>query len=207
MRSAPLPRRTPLARHTPPKRKTPLQAKPFSSKVPLVGSLVASLRRAPMRRKAPKAATVAEKAHLDAVQALGCLVCGAPALIHHVRSLNGIRMTRNHAFVLPLCWGHHSADSPTGFHAGSRSWQELHGSEAVLLDRVSARLGGSKVPAWAPCADCGEMVCAIHACHTGDSGCECPGTEVWDEIGLDPYAEGGRLTPEALQTLIEVTHG
>jgi len=154
-----------------------------------------------MKRKDRPRHTAAEQVHLDAVQRLGCLVCGAPALIHHVRSLAGVRITRNHRLVLPLCWAHHSADSPVGFHAGSKPWQVRHGSEADLLALVSVRLG-PRYPAWAPCEDCGEFVCAIHGCHTGE--CYCPGTEVWDLLGIDPYSAGGNLAPAVLQALVMV---
>jgi hypothetical protein len=94
---------------------------------------------------AKKPPTKSERAHLDAVSELGCLVCRAmgywsPALIHHVRTIQGQRITRNHAYVLPLCPMHHSADYKTGFHTGSRSWQRLHGSEESLLELVQQLL-------------------------------------------------------------------
>ena len=90
---------------------------------------------------AKKAATARERAHMDAVAAIGCLICRrigtySPALIHHVRSINGQRITRNHMLVIPICWRHHSADSPDGFHHGSKPWQAAHGTEAELLEEV-----------------------------------------------------------------------
>ena len=90
--------------------------------------------------------TKRERDHMDAVAALGCIACKnlglgfSPALIHHVRSLNGQRITRNHMLVLPLCCGHHSADSENGFHHGTRTWQTIHGAEAHLLEEVQALL-------------------------------------------------------------------
>ena len=89
--------------------------------------------------------TQAERRHLDAVASLGCIVCRhmglySPALIHHVRTVNGKRITRNHAYVLPLCPRHHAAYYPTGFHAGSRTWQEQHGTEESLMEEVAGLL-------------------------------------------------------------------
>jgi hypothetical protein len=97
--------------------------------------------RKPMKRKARPRHTAAEQAHLDAVQALGCLVCRGVAEIHHVRSLRGVRIRRNHMLVLLLCPTHHRT-GPEGvaFHAGSREWQRIHGSEESLLAVVDQRL-------------------------------------------------------------------
>lgn len=98
--------------------------------------------RKPMRRKARPAHTKAEQAHLDAVQGLGCLVCHRDAEIHHVRSIKGKRIKRNHMLVLPLCPEHHRVEGGfgIGFHAGSARWQEIHGDEEGLLAFVSFRL-------------------------------------------------------------------
>ena len=60
-----------------------------------------------------KAATVAEKRHMAAVEALGCIVkdmwCGGRTTIHHVR-LGGAK--RDHMRVLPLCQLHHQEGRP-----------------------------------------------------------------------------------------------
>ena len=83
---------------------------------------------------------------MDRVAGLGCIACRnlfhtfSPSLIHHVRTLNGQRITRNHMLVLPLCHAHHSADSENGFHHGSRTWQSIHGTEAELLEEVRGLL-------------------------------------------------------------------
>ena len=59
-------------------------------------------------------------------------------------------------------------------------------------------------PAWEICEDCGEMWCNVHATHTGDFDCDCPGIEDWEMLGIDPYEAGGDLTPEELKARLEV---
>lgn len=93
-----------------------------------------------------------------------------------------------------------------GFHAGSETWQTIHGSESSLLIRVAKLLNPDGKPAWVVCEDCGEMLCNIHDCHTFDGYCDCPELGVWDLIGLDPYASGGALSSEALQSLVKVVY-
>ena len=91
--------------------------------------------------------TKAEKAHLDAVAALGCWICSkagypdTPAEINHVRTYGGRRIKRNHLLVLPLCPFHHRT-GPHGhaFHAGSREWQRRYGTETQLLAEVYTAL-------------------------------------------------------------------
>jgi len=65
------------------------------------------LRRSPMRRTRRKAATAEERRHLQAVAAMGCLVCGEPATVHHVTSDGYKRLDRTHRRVTPLCPVHH----------------------------------------------------------------------------------------------------
>ena len=43
----------------------------------------------------------------DAVAALGCLVCGAPAQLHHPREGVGAGQRESDWCVVPLCKGHH----------------------------------------------------------------------------------------------------
>lgn len=44
---------------------------------------------------------------MDRVASLGCLVCGAPATVHHVTSDGYQRCARSHRRVAPLCPRHH----------------------------------------------------------------------------------------------------
>ena len=62
--------------------------------------------------------------HLDRVAAMGCLVCGGPAEVHHERT--GHR-ARDDSYVVPLCPLHHR-DGAVGFHGlGSASaFRDMH---------------------------------------------------------------------------------
>jgi len=75
------------------------------------------------------------KKRLTQVAELGCLVCGGPAEIHHVRLEPG--MPRDDDKVIPLCPRHHrSGGHGVAIHAGKKTWEEQHGTEAVLLTWV-----------------------------------------------------------------------
>ncbi|NBN61582.1 DUF968 domain-containing protein [Proteus sp. G2639] len=89
-----------------------------------------------------KSKTKEEKKWLSDVAELGCICCrnmgfGASlAEIHHVRTGRGMAQRASHTDVLPLCPPHHRACYETGFHASPKSWQEIHGSEAELLEQT-----------------------------------------------------------------------
>ncbi|WP_295802160.1 Ref family recombination enhancement nuclease [uncultured Microbulbifer sp.] len=89
----------------------------------------------------------AESEHLDAVAALGCIVCRnlelgeTPAEIHHIRSGQG-RKRATHFEVIPLCPHHHRLGGyGEAFHAGPQIWQKRFGPEEVLLQQVRIELG------------------------------------------------------------------
>jgi hypothetical protein len=94
--------------------------------------------------------TKAERAHMEAVQALGCIVCRTthegyvPAEIHHVLK-NGRRM--GHMFVLPLCWQHHRLGANTPSVVSRHPWrlefQARYGTEEQLLAKVDELLSRS----------------------------------------------------------------
>ena len=70
---------------------------------------------------------------------------------------------------------------------------------ATLRQRLLAA-GQEPIPAWVPCSDCENHQCSIHGCHAHD--CPCPELEFWDsELGINPYEQGGDLTPEWLEFL------
>ena len=87
-----------------------------------------------------KPATKAESNHMARVKALNCLICKAPALIHHVRKNNE---KRNHMKVLPLCDDHHRnyGEYGTAIHAGKNEWEKNHGTEEYWLEKVRIILG------------------------------------------------------------------
>lgn len=81
--------------------------------------------------------TKAEKAHLDAVASLGCLICGAPASIHHVRRYGE---KRKHEKATPLCYFHHQGAEGI-HHLGKREWERRYMTQDELLAETYRRLG------------------------------------------------------------------
>ena len=80
----------------------------------------------------------AEREYLDKVAALGCLICGNHADIHHVRQGMGMAQRAPHiGGTIPLCKLHHQ-DGGFGvaIHAGQKTFERRHGTEQEMLDRV-----------------------------------------------------------------------
>lgn len=67
----------------------------------------APIARSPMRPSRRPATTAVERRHLDRIAALGCLVCGGAATVHHVTSNGFQRIARTHRRAAPLCPRHH----------------------------------------------------------------------------------------------------
>ena len=86
-----------------------------------------------------RAATKAEKAHMDAVASLGCLICKRPAAIHHARNRTGRR--RDHMRVIPLCPAHHQHDKLSAHGMYHDRFFELYGDEVSMLEQVEQQLG------------------------------------------------------------------
>ena len=85
-----------------------------------------------------RAPTKAEKAHMTAVAALGCVVCRrdlgvySPCGIHHT---DGKTKPGAHMLVLPLCSAHHQTGGyGVAFHAGKAEWEKRYGTQQELLD-------------------------------------------------------------------------
>lgn len=67
----------------------------------------------------------------------GCVICGAPACIHHAGTGMGGR--KNHDFVIPLCYEHHQG--ATGLHTiGRKAWQQIYGTEAELHEKAMQKI-------------------------------------------------------------------
>ena len=63
----------------------------------------------------------------------GCVICGRPAEIHHVRRYGA---PRNGSPVLPLCPEHHRhGGHGTAIHAGRKKFAKNYGTEEELLVR------------------------------------------------------------------------
>jgi len=87
-----------------------------------------------------KVATKLEKEHLSKVQSLGCLICGSPAICHHIRNRGdnkgniGFSKRANHYEVIPLCPSHHVG--PFSIHNTKKQFEAMYGTEAELLHRT-----------------------------------------------------------------------
>lgn len=91
--------------------------------------------------------TKAERAHLTAIAALGCVVCerlglgASPAEIHHPRALVGAGQRAGHFDAIPLCPAHHrTGGHGTALHAGQRTWEARYGTELELLAYTRQRM-------------------------------------------------------------------
>jgi hypothetical protein len=75
-------------------------------------------------------------AHMLAVKALGCLICGAhPAEAHHLPG------KRDDLRTIPLCAFHHREDyGPQAYHYSRPNFNAAHGSDDELLARTLAML-------------------------------------------------------------------
>ena len=97
----------------------------------------------PVKRERIKAGLAKQPAHMARVASLGCVVCGAPAEVHHVRTGN---QARDDARVVGLCPLHHR-DGKVGFHGlgNENRFYEVHGVclsfEAEKLAEESTALG------------------------------------------------------------------
>ena len=94
-----------------------------------------------------RTSTAAEKRHLAAVAALGCIVCsecrgfeGTPSVVHHVHTDFGWGRS-SHYDTLPLCPVHHMAPNQSVHGMGRDEFTECFGhSELDLLVIVKERL-------------------------------------------------------------------
>lgn len=78
-----------------------------------------------MKPRAKAAPTKIERFHLDRIAAMGCVVTGAPAVVHHVMHMPGKRRRRDHRYVVPL--------SPELHNMGDASVHSLGSEEAFRL--------------------------------------------------------------------------
>lgn len=94
--------------------------------------------------RASRNRTRPQRRHHGRLKELGCLVCGGPAEIHHVRGFadRAGSITKDHWLVTPLCPSHHRIDKSAAFpmsvHGlGHQGFYQEHGidlyAEAVRL--------------------------------------------------------------------------
>ncbi|WP_441005668.1 Ref family recombination enhancement nuclease [Rhizobium sp. WSM4643] len=71
--------------------------------------------------------------------------CCTPAEIHHPRDGQGMGQRADHSQAIPLCFNHHSAQSPLPYghaiHKGTKTFETTYGTEAELWARTRQLLG------------------------------------------------------------------
>jgi hypothetical protein len=97
-----------------------------------------------------KNASVATKAHIARVVALGCIVCrlrgvkDSPAEFHHPRGAafdTGVGVKANDRDGIPLCPIHHRLGGHgLAYHAGPKEFEARFGTQQYLLEQVRALL-------------------------------------------------------------------
>ena len=104
---------------------------------------------------AKKPPTKAERRHMNAVQALGCIACrklghwGTPAEIHHITTGKGMGQRATNLEVIPLCPHHHrQGGHGEAIHGGQKTWEARFGTELELLEEVNQQLGMSHAERW-----------------------------------------------------------
>lgn len=98
--------------------------------------MVLEKTRSRNRNKKTKTKTKEEHEHLAKVAALGCIICGAAANVHHIREGQGMAQRASHFETIPLCYLHHQGSD--GIHTiGTKAWRAKYGSELELLARTN----------------------------------------------------------------------
>lgn len=82
--------------------------------------------------------TAAAKSYLDRVADLGCLICGQPAQLHHVREGQGGAQRAQDWLTVPLCREHHTG--PEGIHSRRTFYLRHRLDEMDLLAMTIERL-------------------------------------------------------------------
>jgi len=87
-----------------------------------------------------KARTPAEKAYMDKVARLGCMICGKPPHLHHVTGA-GMGLKSSNYDVIPLCPYHHQQGGyGEAVHNGTKEFESRYGTQAEMLEKVRQML-------------------------------------------------------------------
>jgi len=106
-----------------------LAPRPIAPRVGLLDAALALPEAKPVVERVPLAD---EKRHMDRVAALGCLLCGQPAQLHHVREGQGMSQRASNFLVVPLCEPHHTGSA--GLHGlGSRGFERRYRMDEMDL--------------------------------------------------------------------------
>jgi len=86
-----------------------------------------------MKRKATSK-TAQEAAHIQRVASLGCVVTGAPAVLHHIMSAPNKRCRRDHRWIVPLSPELHNMGNQSVHMLGSEeAFKRAHGVDLVQI--------------------------------------------------------------------------
>lgn len=78
-----------------------------------------------------KKATKAESEHMGRVAELGCILCGQPAEVHHIKEDQGTSQRASHWLTVPLCTDCHRG--ATGVHGDKTMLRIYNVTEMDLL--------------------------------------------------------------------------
>ena len=83
-----------------------------------------------------------KKERFDLLSELGCILCGRPAEIHHLKGLEfgcGMVLKANDHLTIPLCYDHHRGAN--GYHhLGKKTWEMKFEYQSVLLDETNSNI-------------------------------------------------------------------
>lgn len=82
--------------------------------------------------------TVAAKRWMARAAELGCLICGSPAQLHHIREGQGAAQRAQDFLVIPLCKSHHTGSE--GIHSRKTFYMRHKLDELDLLAMTIERL-------------------------------------------------------------------
>jgi len=78
---------------------------------------------------------------LDSIACLGCIICGQPAEIHHLREGMGMGQRAPDDRAIPLCPCHHrTGGHGIAYHAGRKAWAIHFGEPELLLAKMREML-------------------------------------------------------------------
>ncbi|MDB6454747.1 DUF968 domain-containing protein [Falsirhodobacter sp. 20TX0035] len=104
-------------------------------------------QRKPIKVK-PKRTSPDAKAHMAAVAACPCVICGArPVEVHHCISARYGSRKRSDFETIPLCVAHHRI-GPEAIHQNKAAWEAANGPDTDYLPVVADMLAGEFTSPW-----------------------------------------------------------
>lgn len=85
-----------------------------------------------------------DRKHMARVAALGCIICGAPATVHHLTGpkYRGMGQKADDRNTIPLCPPHHqNGGHGVAIHAGLKAFEAKFGTQDELLAKTNRLLG------------------------------------------------------------------